>query len=158
MGNLNAGQVVEREVEITEKVYFNWGALALWIGSLLLSLMPMFVSMLGNLAEQGDFNIEFWVKCIVAEDVLWVFGTLLLFALVNRVICGMTRQKKTGKCVWALYFAAIVIFVFSEATWLVLRLQDPEPAVGLFLVCVLFIIISLVISTPLEISFIKNGG
>lgn len=156
MVTLDTGQLEEKEIKIRTDVRFNWGAFFLWIASLLISLLPVFLTVLENIGGAKKFDTAFWLRCIKDDDILWVFGTFLLFAFVNSVVCGKAKEKTLWNGI--LYSVAIVLFVFLEGAWIYIRGWDYKFVDGLFWTCVVLICLAMAISTPLEISFIKNGG
>lgn len=156
MVTLDTGQLEEKEIKVKTNVRFDWVAFFLWITSLLISLLPVFLAVLENIGEAEKFDAAFWLRCIKDNDILWVFGTFLLFAFVNSIICK--KGKKQGLANGILYSVAIVLFVFIEGAWMYLRGWDYNFVDGLFWTCIGLICFAIAISTPLEISFIKSGG
>lgn len=154
-----SGQVLKKEVDVEANKAFNWFAFFLWMISLIISLIPVYISALKWLGSNKALDIDYWFQCITKDDVLWVFATLLLFALFNSFTSSMSTKRSFKKrLLHFLYIIAVLIFVIIEATWICLKYFIETVAVwpvylGIFLMCC-----SLIISTPLEINFIRNGG
>ena len=110
------GQVQQEEVDTEGKKTFNWFAFFLWMISLIISLIPVYISALKYLGTEETLDIDYWFQCITKDDVLWVFATLLLFALFNSFISSMsTGRTLKKKTLYLLYMIAILIFVLIEA-------------------------------------------
>lgn len=154
-----SGQVQRREVDTKGKEAFNWVAFFLWLVSLIISLIPVYISALKYLGSGKTLDINYWFQCVTKEDVLWVFATLLLFALFNSFISSMsTKRSFKKKPLHLLYIVSILVFVLIEATWICLKYFVETVAAWPIYLGVFLAICSLIISTPLEINFIRNGG
>lgn len=152
-----SGQVQQKEVDKEGNKAFNWLAFFLWMISLIISLIPVYISALKYLGSGKALDVDYWFQCITKDDVLWVFATLLLFALFNSFISSMTTKRRIKKNrLHFLYIIAVLIFVLIEATWIGLKYFVETVAVWPINLGVVLIICSLIISTPLEINFIRN--
>ena len=152
------GQVQQKEVGVEGNKAFNWFAFFLWIISLIISLIPVYISALKYLGSGKGLDTDYWFQCITKDDVLWVFATLLLFALFNSLISLMTTKRSIKrKLLLFLYIIAALIFVLIEATWICLKYFVETVAIWPIYLGIFLMICSLIISTPLEINFIRNG-
>lgn len=159
MGKRYEGQVRCEEVEVGPKPRFDWTALELWIISLLISMLPVYISMLRYLGEHGGLDMAYWFQCITKEDVLWVFATLLLFSFFNSLASALKIKRRNGKKrSMGLYIWAGFIFVVTEATWLGLKYLVITPARWPIYLGMGLMACSLAIAIPLEVDHIKNGG
>lgn len=153
------GQVQQEEVDTEGKKAFNWFAFFLWMISLIISLIPVYISALKYLGTGKALDIDYWFQCITKDDVLWVFATLLLFSLFNSFTSSMsTRRVFKKKVLYFLYMVAVFIFVLIEATWICLKYFVETVTIWPVYLGVFLVICSLIISTPLEINFIRNEG
>lgn len=152
-----SGQVRQEEVDTKGKKTFNWFAFFLWMISLIISLIPVYISALKYLETEETLDINYWFQCITKDDVLWVFATLLLFALFNSFVSSMsTGRTFKKKALHFLYIIALLVFALIEATWICLKYLVETVAVWPIYLGIFLMICSLIISTPLEINFIRN--
>lgn len=133
---------------------FDWNALLYWLGSLIVSLIPLYLELIKYLNIHDEININFWSYYFIKGDILWVFATLLLFVLVDS---NAKKRKKEKKWVKNTFNLGIVVFVFTEATFIIFNaLNILDTKIWPLYIGVSLVIISLVISTPLKIEFIKE--
>lgn len=156
--NYNAG--IKSGVVSANKPKFDWIAFLIWIVSLVVSLVPIYLLLVQHLIESnGELKAEFWFNCFKDYDVLWVFATLLLFSCVSP-ITNVRKISKSGKhpknSITALIIVGFVVFVFIEALWLVFKYLLQEYQAWPIYLGTGFIILSLIIATPLQINFILN--
>lgn len=142
---------------IQEKaVRFNWTALGLWLLSLVISLLPFYISLFKYLSINNKIDLAFWNTEFIKSDVLWVFSTILLFALADSFSVKNDHDRTSIKAFRILGF---IIFMFSETTWILLSNFDISSNVYWPLILsLIFIVLILVFATPLKISFIKKEG
>lgn len=152
------GQVQQKEVGVEGNKAFNWVAFFLWIISFIISLIPVYISALKHLGSGKGLDTDYWFQCITKDDVLWVFATLLLFALFNSLTSTMTA-KRTGKntLLILLHIVSALIFILIETTWICLKYFIETTTEWPIYLGAFLMICSLIISTPLEINFIQNG-
>ena len=144
------------EVVVKEKWQFDWVAFLLWLLTLIFSLVPVYISTLKYLGQKGYLDEEFWFECITKNDILWIFATLILFALFNSFINYRTNSlKKNKSTLIVLYIIALFAFAIVNATWFCLKYFVEKPATWAIWVGVVLMICSLAISTPLEINSIS---
>ena len=85
------------EIETNDKNHgFDWSTLVFWIGSLLLSLIPMYIELIKYYNVNQEIDVEFWTHYFTKGDILWVFSTLLLFVLVDSKSKSKERRKEVG--------------------------------------------------------------
>ena len=97
-------------METNEKSYgFDWGTLVFWLGSLLLSLVPMYIELIKYYNLNQKIDVNFWTNYFTKGDILWVFSTLLLFVLVDS---KSKRRKEEKKWVKIVFNVGIVLFYF----------------------------------------------
>lgn len=140
--------------EINNTGSFNWKALIYWVVSLIVSLIPLYIELIRYLSIHQKIDLIFWNTCFVKGDILWVFSTLLLFVLVDSAI---KKRKNEKKWVENLSLVGILVFIITEATWIGFYLSDvAQDAVWPLYIGLPLIIVSMIISTPLKIEFIKE--
>lgn len=91
------GSVKEKKKTVREKPKLNWVALIIWVGSILASFIPIYVHVLTWLLNSKDEKIDLWqliFDCITKQDMLWIFSTVLLFAIVNCAVNYFAGQHK----------------------------------------------------------------
>lgn len=156
MKNSYRGHVTSEAVDDNGKKEFDWSALLIWLCSLILSLLPIYFSILQYLNDKKTIDSAYWFKCITQDDVLWVIGTVLLFSLVN---CFVSRKKGNRTKGWLKVFQilGIIVFVFLEGTWIFFKYRVTEYAFWPIILGSVWMVLALAISTPLQIDFIKNG-
>lgn len=139
---------------------FNWIALLIWISSLIISLVPIYIPLIQHLDKHnGQITSEFWFACFKEYDILWVFATVLLFSCVNHVT-GMCKNIKSGKSspnsITALTIAGLMLFAVIEAVWIAFKyFLNTYQSWPIYCGSVL-ILLSIIIATPLQINFIMN--
>lgn len=129
------GSVKEKKKTVREKPKLNWVALIIWVGSILASFIPIYVHVLTWLLNSKDEKIDLWqliFDCITKQDMLWIFSTVLLFAI------------------------GIALFVFLEITWAVFKYFTSEYITWVVVLSVILMLAALVISTPLQIDSLKD--
>lgn len=150
---------VEHEV-ISAKGRFNWAALLIWICSLIISLVPIYLSAISYLVENNVIDINFLFNCFTKDDILWVFSTVLLFSLVNyyspKFCSPATKRRSRNNLSLSLSIFGVAVFVFTEATWLVFKYVVKSFATWPIILGAIWVIIIMIISTPLQIDFIRN--
>lgn len=133
---------------------FDWSALIYWLVSLLVSLIPLYIEFIKYFNSQGKIDSKFWTNYFVNGDILWVFSTVLLFALVDSLI---KKRRKEKKWVKNLSVFGIFFFLLVEVTWIAFYCMTISvDNVWPLYVGVPLIVISMIISTPLKIEFIKE--
>ncbi len=135
------------------KSTFDWSALIYWLMSLLISLIPLYIEFIKYLNVHGKIDINFWASYFISGDILWVFSTLLLLVLVDSSI---KKRKDEKKWVKNLFFGGVVVFIFTEVTWIVFNFLDISEATWSLYIGIPLITMSIVVSTPLKIEFIKE--
>lgn len=152
-----ASNVVVEDLSKIKKNKFNWLSLGVWLISLVLSLIPIYLSFLQHLQEYGTIDDSFWFNCFVEYDILWVFATFLLFTCINPITCMINRKARPG-WVTGLTVLGGVLFIFTEATWLFFKYRVISYATWPITLGFVLIALTVVISTPLQINFIKGEG
>lgn len=148
------GEVVEESK--TTKRKFNWIALLLWLGSLVISLIPIYIPLVQHLIEtNGEIKQDFWFACFKEYDTLWVFATVLLFSCVNQ---GTIERKyaKAKTLIKSLAVIGLILFGFLEATWITFKYYLQTYQAWPITLGTILIVVSLIIATPLQIDFIVN--
>lgn len=159
MGCAYTGEVEHKIVNTSPKGQFNWIALLVWLGSLIVSLVPIYLSALKYLIENNVIDLKFWFKCFTADDILWVFSTVLLFSLVNyfaKLYPGTAKKHSKSNLSLGLFVFGWIIFVFAEATWLFFKYVLKSFSTWPIVLGVIWVIIIMLISTPLQIDFIRS--
>lgn len=150
-----SGKVVSEDKTKVRKGKFNWSALGFWLLSLVISLIPIYISLVQHLIKtDGVITHEFWFACFKEYDILWIFATVLLFSCMNQ----LTIERKIRESKRLLKTFTIIgfgLFAFLEATWIVYKywlvnFQSWPITFGTIL-----IIAAMIIATPLQIDFIK---
>lgn len=143
---------------ITSEPSFDWSALIIWIVSLIISMIPIYIAMLKYLTANNQLDFNFLKQCFMEDDIIWVFATVLLFALANSISKHLNKKKKTPNWIKCVMPLGIVVFAIMETTWVVFKyvLNVPVTASWPVWLGIIFIVISLIISTPLQIDFIKE--
>lgn len=152
-----AGNVVPEKPSNKRKGKFNWLSLSVWLISLVLSLIPIYLSFLQHLEEYGVINDQFWFDCFIEYDILWVFATFLLFTCINPITRMISRKSSPG-WVTGITILGFVLFIFTEATWLFFKYKVTSFAAWPITLGFVLIALTIVISTPLQINFIKSEG
>lgn len=160
MGGQYHGRVECVRQNAKRKNQFNGGALLIWLISLVISLIPNYISVLSYLDENGHIDMAFWFQCFTKDDVLWTAATLLLFSLIN---CFSrynyeSKQISESKTNFFLFVIGIFVFVLTEATWLFFKYSLQSIAAWPISLGSGLAIAAMIISTPLQINFIKNEG
>ena len=152
MNNSYNGKVYT--IEEGRSCKFDWLAFGIWIFSLVVSLLPIYLLLLSHLKQLGVVDISFAFKCFVTEDTIWVFSTVLLFTLAN--CFNQSRKRKTKLWVKLLILFGSLVFIVSELTWVYFKSNMTIESVIIWPIwlSIILIAISLVISTPLQINFI----
>lgn len=150
---------VPRKRSTSSKVGFDWKALGLWLLSIVISLIPVYITILNQIRLGKPLGTEFWFECYGEYDVLWVFGTVLLLCCFN-IFSKNSSTKQSGK---TLAVVGLVFFAFLEATWLCFKYLNfenttPEGLARLVALGNVLIIVAVLISTPLQVNFIKSEG
>lgn len=149
--------VVAEDFVSRKKGKFNWVSLCVWLISLVISLIPIYVSLLQHLQKYGSINDLFWFNCFTQYDILWVFATFLLFTCINPITRIISHKPHAG---WAtgLTVFGCVLFIFTEATWLFLKYEVISYASWPITLGFVLVLMTVTISTPLQINFIKSEG
>lgn len=152
------GRVVYSGENQAGNLKFNWRALVVWLLSLPISLVPVYIALVQHLDQtNGTITDDFWLACFKQYDVLWVFATILLFSCMNHFAIRR-RQGRSKGFITALRVLGGFLFVFLELTWLSFKylLTHYQPWVG----CLgtTLIIVAMIIATPLQVNFIKSEG
>lgn len=156
------GEVVSNHEQVVSySGKFNWIALMVWIFSLLVSLIPLVVYAGQYVKENGELDLAFCYQALFDNDIMWVFSTVLLFCLMNEILLVFSRKEKNlpvKAFVRPLIIVGFFIFVLTEAIWLIIKLLsfDNKPTWALVAGGIM-VVISMVIATPLQINFIKEG-
>lgn len=138
-----------------KKDSFDWSALIYWLLSLLISLIPMYIELIKYLNQHEKIDIDFLKYYFVKGDILWVFSTLLLFVLMD---LSLKKRKKEKKWVKNTCLVGRGVFLITEITWILFNtLNISDEVVWPLYIGVPLVILSLIISTPLKIEFIKEG-
>jgi hypothetical protein len=155
MNNSYNGKVYTIEEDNSCK--FDWLAFGIWIFSLVVSLLPIYLLLLSHLKQSGTIDVNFAFKCFVTEDTIWVFSTVLLFTLANCFVQSIRKRKTRPWAVFLMLFGTFV-FIVSEITWVYFKSNMTVESVIIWpiWVSIILIVVSLVISTPLQINFIKG--
>lgn len=138
----------------SNKISFNWKALIYWLCSLVVSLIPLYISIVRYYGKYQTIDTTFWRSVFVNEDILWVFATVLLFALADSVSKKRTKEKQ-----WTQVFIPIgfVVFLLTEVTWIlfnnIIIIKDESWPIYLGTI---LIVLTMVFATPLKLEFI-NG-
>ena len=142
----------EKQIEKKNSSH-DWSALIYWLGSLAISLIPLYIDIIIYFNSQKKIDSKFWTDCFVNGDILWVFSTVLLFALFE----SLTKKRRKAKdWIKNLSIFGVVFFLIVEVTWIVFYfLPISIDEVWPLYVGVPLIVISMIISTPLKIEFIK---
>lgn len=155
-----SGSVKEQKKTVREIPKLNWVALIIWIGSILASLIPIYVHVLIWRLNSENEKIalgQLIFDCITKQDMLWIFSTVLLFAIVNCAVNYFAGQhKKMAKVTGALIAVGVALFVFMEITWAVFKYFTSEYITWVVVLSVLLMFAALVISTPLQIDSLKD--
>lgn len=150
------GEVVEESKAKAAKGKFNWLALLLWLVSLAISLIPIYIPLVQHLIEtNGEVTNDFWFACFKEYDILWVFATVLLFSCVNQVTIER-KYAKPKKRVISLTVLGLFFFAVLEATWIVFKYWLDAYQTWPITVGTVLIVVSMIIATPLQIDFIVN--
>ena len=154
MGNNYRGSY-KKEVSANEWT-FDLSALIQWLITLLISFIPLYIELIKYLNTTGEIDRSFWISYFVKGDILWVFSTFLLFVLMD---FSIKKRKKEKKWIKILFFAGVLVFIFTEATWIAFNILDidEEASVWSLYIGIPLIFLSLSISTPLKIEFIKEN-
>lgn len=162
-GSYNGGGVTT-EKEKTGKKRFDWISFIIWIFSLLVALIPIYLLLLKNLTKNGGkIDVNFFYESFVVEDTLWVLATVLLFSGVNcivRYIQNYRKNKELTIRVWEIVLLGIagLVFIVSESTWVFFKnkMTVETPVAWAMWISIVFCIISLIVSTPLQMNFLKE--
>lgn len=150
------GKVVEESKAKAAKGKFNWLALLLWLISLAISLIPIYIPLVQHLIDtNGVVTNDFWFACFKEYDILWVFATVLLFSCVNQVTIER-KYAKPKKRVISLTVLGLFFFAVLEATWIVFKYWLDAYQTWPITVGTVLIVVSMIIATPLQIDFIVN--
>lgn len=152
MGNNYRGSY-KKEISDNKGV-FDWNALIYWLVSLIISLIPLYIEFIKYLNTNGKVDINFWTSYFVNGDILWVFSTFLLFALVD----SFNKKRKKEK-IWVknLFVFGVLVFLATEVTWIVFNFLNIDAgAVWTLYIGIPLIMTTVVVSTPLKIEFIKE--
>ncbi len=150
------GEVVEESKAQAAKGKFNWFALLLWLISLAISLVPIYIPLVQHLIKtNGVITADFWFACFKEYDILWVFATVLLFSCINQITIER-KYVKSKTAVWCLFVIGILLFVVLEATWIVFKYWLDAYQSWPITFGTILIVISMIIATPLQIDFIVN--
>ena len=132
---------------------FNWTALAIWLAILVISVLPMGISLLDAAVDDQAIDYNFWGKCLYNQDMMWMFATLVLFAVFNHVSGNKGKFGTTA-------VIGIVVFILTELLWLYFKFNSEAEAIqyeswmidiGIYCASA-----SVIISTPLQINFVKE--
>ena len=169
MKNQYTGTV--RSERTKAKQPLKWISFSSWLFSIVVSLIPIYLILLRHLGEnKGIVLREFAFRCLVIEDTLWIFSTLLLFSIIDYVIkyidiLNRNKAKKTKNQSFGnvghiiLILIGAICFFTTELTWLYFELTFDlnSAAVGWpiwFSIALIFI--SLMVATPLQINSLKG--
>lgn len=149
------GEVISEDEDKARKGKFNWSALGFWLLSLVISLIPIYISLVQHLIKtNGVITSEFWFACFKDYDILWIFATVLLFSCMNQLTIKR-KIVKSKRFVKVFTIIGFCLFAFLEATWIVYKywlvhFQSWPISFGAFL-----IVTAMIVATPLQIDFIK---
>ena len=151
-----SGKGMQRaSVKENEKINFDGAALVGWFCSHLISLLPLYISIIKWWGENGTINITFWKEAFLHGDILWVFSTILLFSITETI---SKRKSNRNKLTEYLLPVGMFAFVIMEATWITFNhiLQEPIDEVWPLCLGIILSGLSILISTPLKITYIKG--
>ncbi len=159
MGAYNGSNWVQSVKPAPNKVHFDWKGFGLWVLSLLLSMMPVYIAVLKHCMAGEAFTLEFIIECYGEHDVLWAFGTVLLFCCFNI----FSKKQNTNKWAKPCAFCGLFVFLFIEITWYIFKYHSSEnaSAVGLTALVIIgsiFLVASILIATLLQIYCLKVEG
>ncbi len=142
------------------KSHFNvWGFL-FWILSLFISLIPIYINMIGYYDQNGEINKMFLFLCFTEYDALWVFTTFLMFILFDAISMWIHNKLKVDRSTNKLIIFAIIVTILTEATWIALRCTNfKNPLVHIdwvnWLGCI-EIVLTILLSAPIRIYLLKK--
>lgn len=164
MSNISENSVEEVEVSQSSN---HFDKLPLMVSFIILgiSVIPVYLTALDDLIESGGIGDKNIVESLIENDVLWVFSTSLLFAILNASLTTLfgKRVKSISKCFPVLFFTGIFLFITAESTWLLLDIKfdlvrDNEAVYSWILGIESFWIVSVVVvQTLLQIDVIRHG-
>ncbi len=130
-------------------------SLVWWFCSHFISLLPLYISIIKWSGEGKTLNVDFWKKCFLREDILWVFSTILLFSLTDAIL--KNHRENRSLCRYLIPIG-LLVFLLIETTWIVFDYILPSSIGGLWpLYLGIFLsILSILVSTPLKISYMKE--
>lgn len=137
----------------SNKISFNWKALIYWLCSLVVSLIPLYISIVRYYGEYQTIDTAFWKNAFVNEDILWVFATVLLFALADSVSKKRTKEKQ-----WTQIFIPIgfVVFLLTEVTWILFNNIIIKDGLWPIYLGIILIVLTMILATPLKLEFINE--
>lgn len=140
---------------------FDGLSFSVWLASVIISYCPLYVSMIAYWNEHNTLDSRFWLKCFVEDDILWTAATVLLLCIVNQIVSFQKRRsgdEPKGLIIPSTAVWGIVVFIFSEATWLMLEsLQIPDTAIWPIVLGTIALVLTMGFAIPMQINFIKDG-
>lgn len=140
--------------EKSNKISLNLNALIYWLCSLVISLLPLYISIIKYYNTAHTIDTAFWHNVFVSGDILWVFATVLLFSLVDSVSKKRRKEKEWTKF---LVLIGVVVFLLAEATWILFNnMEIAKDAIWPIYCGIILIVLIMLIATPLKIEFISE--
>ena len=152
---------VVRRPKHKNKLKIDWGSFFLWIGSVVLSLIPVYVAVLEQLGGSGVIDLRFVFDSLGKNDILWLFSTVLLFCCFNSFSKLRNNKIIRKGHIVVMSIIGIAVSFLLEVTWYAYKYRSFEKlsaGAQLFLVIwgLLLSVIALIISTPLQIDFVSK--
>lgn len=155
----------EREIQAvshSQSVKYDWFSLVMWVLSICIALLPIYVAYLTQLSITDKPPIRFWFECLGKNDGLWALGTVLLFCCCNTLI-KIKNQQRVWKHAVPFIIAGIIDIVLIDVTWYIYKYVDFSNASSdvmehLLRWGAILITAVLIISTPLQFDFVRKEG
>lgn len=152
-----AGNKRIKKVSSQNQFHFDWVMLIAWLATLVISFEPLYVSIIKYYELNHQLDNRFWCDAFMHEDILWVFGTVLLFTVFDSLGKKRIRTKKWVK---ALNIIGIAVLIFTEVIWVLfdnflttVNVDNEYWPICLGMIIVVFI---LLIATPLKLEVIRE--
>lgn len=154
-GEKRRGVFPEKKEKIDVKSFL------IWIGSILLAMIPVYVAVLKQLGDEGKITRWFIFDCLGKYDALWAIGTVLLLCCFN-VFAKKIGGRSLARHSLGLAMGGFILFLFMEFTWFAYKYGNfsnasPNLILGLVVLGIVLALAALIISTPLQLDFIKGG-